>query len=333
MTGIDTSLLGDVRQLVLEILDDHRQAGLPTGFDAELWQALASSELLQLGEVEELGVRATMTVVGELAAAGALLPVAEHDLLAGWLCGLAGIERPSGIATVGFLDADERAHAVPWAVAAERVLLVDPAGRIAVTGPEQFTLTPGQNLAGEGRDELRLTQPVDWVDVGAPVRNGLLARGALVRAVQMVATGARAVELTIDHAREREQFGRPIARFQAVQQLIADAAAEAELARTATDWALGRLADGAVGDDLDHAVAVARSCAGQAASVIARNAHQVHGAIGTTAEHRLHRSTVPLLAWRSEFGTQTYWEQRLLELLRPAVTREDRLLPQVDAQS
>lgn len=58
-------------------------------------------------------------------------------------------------------------------------------------------------------------------------------------------------------------------------------------------------------------VAVAMSCAGHAASVVVRNAHQVHGAIGTTLEHALHRFTKPLLAWRSEFGSVHFWDERL----------------------
>jgi acyl-CoA dehydrogenase len=60
-----------------------------------------------------------------------------------------------------------------------------------------------------------------------------------------------------------------------------------------------------------RAVAVAKSCAGHASEVVVRNAHQVHGAIGTTAEHGLHRLTMPLLAWRSEYGSTRYWDEEL----------------------
>ena len=60
-------------------------------------------------------------------------------------------------------------------------------------------------------------------------------------------------------------------------------------------------------------VAAARSCAGHAASVVVRNAHQVHGAIGTTREHRLHEFTRAALAWRSEFGSVRYWDEWLTD--------------------
>ena len=58
-------------------------------------------------------------------------------------------------------------------------------------------------------------------------------------------------------------------------------------------------------------LAVARSCAGHATTVVVRNAHQVHGAIGTTSEHRLHEFTRAALAWRSEYGSVRYWDEVL----------------------
>ena len=58
-------------------------------------------------------------------------------------------------------------------------------------------------------------------------------------------------------------------------------------------------------------MAVARSCAGHAASVVVRNAHQVHGAIGTTREHALQRYTRLALAWRSEYGSVHYWDEQV----------------------
>jgi acyl-CoA dehydrogenase len=56
---------------------------------------------------------------------------------------------------------------------------------------------------------------------------------------------------------------------------------------------------------------VARSCAGHAASVVVRNGHQVHGATGTTREHRLHEFTRPALAWQSEFGSVQFWDEQV----------------------
>jgi alkylation response protein AidB-like acyl-CoA dehydrogenase len=144
-------------------------------------------------------------------------------------------------------------------------------------------------------------------------------RGALMRAVQMTGAMDAAVDLTARHAVERRQFGRPLAAFQAVQQLAADAAAEAALARAATDAALMQaMATQFAGDGLLFSVAVARSVCGHAGSTVVRNAHQVHGAIGTTREHVLHRVTMPILAWTNDFGSVAEWDALLEQAARDA---------------
>jgi alkylation response protein AidB-like acyl-CoA dehydrogenase len=144
-------------------------------------------------------------------------------------------------------------------------------------------------------------------------------RGALMRSVQMTGAMDAAVDLTVQHAAERKQFGRPLAAFQAVQQLTADAAAEAALARAATDAALMEaVATDFAGDGLLLSVAVARSVCGHSGSTVVRNAHQVHGAIGTTREHILHRLTMPVLAWTNDFGSVAEWDALLEGAAREA---------------
>jgi len=144
-------------------------------------------------------------------------------------------------------------------------------------------------------------------------------RGALMRAIQMTGAMDAAVDLTVQHAAERKQFGRPLAAFQAVQQLTADAAAEAALARAATDAALTQaVATRFAGDGLLFSVAVARSVCGHSGSTVVRNAHQVHGAIGTTREHILHRLTMPILAWTNDFGSVAEWDALIEQAARNA---------------
>jgi acyl-CoA dehydrogenase len=144
-------------------------------------------------------------------------------------------------------------------------------------------------------------------------------RGALMRAVQMTGAMDAAVDLTVQHAAGRKQFGRPLAAFQAVQQLTADAAAEAALARAATDAALMQaVATQFAGDGLLFSIAVARSVCGHSGSTVVRDAHQVHGAIGTTREHVLHRVTMPILAWTNDFGSVAEWDALLAQAAREA---------------
>jgi acyl-CoA dehydrogenase len=135
-----------------------------------------------------------------------------------------------------------------------------------------------------------------------------LAYGAAVRAAQMTGALERILMQTVEYARTRVQFGKPIAAFQAIQQQLAVLAGHVAATGIASDTAF---------DDLAHAarrarsVAVAKIRAGEAASAATSIAHQVHGAIGITKEHSLHFATRRLWSWRAEFGAEAYWAEQL----------------------
>jgi len=101
------------------------------------------------------------------------------------------------------------------------------------------------------------------------------------------------------------QFGRPIAKFQAIQQQLALLAEQAAAASVAVESAATAVA--AARPSASLAIAVAKIRAGEAAGKVAEIAHQVHGAIGFTHEHSLHRLTRRLWSWRDEFGTESQW--------------------------
>jgi acyl-CoA dehydrogenase len=104
------------------------------------------------------------------------------------------------------------------------------------------------------------------------------------------------------------QFGRPIGRFQAVQQQLALAAGEVAAASAAASAAARVAADtGFAAPATRLAVAAAKSRTGEAAGAVARIVHQVHGAIGFTREHDLRLWTTRLWAWREEDGSDAEW--------------------------
>lgn len=291
-------------------------------YDRALWQHLDTLGLVRLTGVEESGGSgASWLEAAELLSAavrhGVRIPLAEHDLLACWLLEAAGQPVDDAVRTVCVLPpGGGAATAVPWAGAVDRVVVLSPDGdeyRLSELDRTALSIDAGTNLIGEPRD----TVMVDSAGIaGHPVPTGLVdklgRKSAMIRAIQVCAALDRAVALSIEHVASRVQFGRPLAKFQAIQNLISDAAAESALARAAAEAALHT----AIGTDwqsaqLDFQIATARSCAGHAASVVTRNAHQVHGAIGTTHEHRLHEYTRAALAWRSEFGSVRFWDDRV----------------------
>lgn len=128
--------------------------------------------------------------------------------------------------------------------------------------------------------------------------------GALARAAQMAGCIEAVLAMTVSYARERQQFGKPIGSFQAIQHQLAILAGHSAAATRAVDAAFDRMADGG---DIAFEAAVAKIRCGEAAGVAASIAHQTHGAIGFTDEHRLHYYTRRLWSWRSEFGGEAYW--------------------------
>jgi alkylation response protein AidB-like acyl-CoA dehydrogenase len=123
------------------------------------------------------------------------------------------------------------------------------------------------------------------------------------------------LDLTVAYATEREAFGRPIAKFQAIQHTIAVMACEVAAAASSAPSAADAVDDagGVLPDDDGQflEIASAKVRCSEAAAVAAKVAHQVHGAIGVSAEHVLHRFTLRVLAWRDDFGDDSYWAVEL----------------------
>ncbi|MEU5879680.1 acyl-CoA dehydrogenase [Spirillospora sp. NPDC047279] len=285
---------------------------------ADPWPALVAAGLTGIGVAEEAGGSG-----GDLADAAAVLriaayhaapvPLAETAWLAGMLLAGAGLPFPGGALTAAVAEPSPSAGAaagsrrVPYARSAERLVVLEE-GRVSVYDLAAVEITPGANLAGEPRDDVALASARP--EATAPTEITAAAferRGALARAVQLTGAARRALDLSVRYAGEREQFGRPIGRFQAVQQQLAELAGEVTVADVAVRAAV-RTPDDPV------AVAAAKAAASRAAGPIAAIAHQVHGAIGVTEEHSLRRATLRLWSWREEFGGEAAWAGVLGEM-------------------
>ena len=105
-------------------------------------------------------------------------------------------------------------------------------------------------------------------------------------ALEAVGIGKKALELALEHAREREQFGRKIGVYQAVSHQCADMFVETELARSLAYWAAWCVAE--ADEQAPIAAAAAKAYASDAAVAACERSIQVHGGIGFTWEHVLH---------------------------------------------
>ena len=140
--------------------------------------------------------------------------------------------------------------------------------------------------------------------------------GAAAGAVQIGGAGRAVLDLALRHTGQRMQFGQPLNRFQAVQQLLARLAADVTTVTVAADAAVRALAAGAPGAEL--LVAAAKAEASALAVEIVKAGHQLHGAIGFTQEHPLGRHTRRLLSWRQDNGNELYWHRRIAGLISEA---------------
>lgn len=130
---------------------------------------------------------------------------------------------------------------------------------------------------------------------------------ALVRACQMAGAMQAALDLSVQYTRERQQFGKALSTFQAIQQQLAVFAEET----AATNMAAAAACRAADRGDAALEIACAKLRANIAVGTATTVAHQVHGAMGFTAEYRLHHFTRRLWQWRSEFGNDRYWADTL----------------------
>jgi alkylation response protein AidB-like acyl-CoA dehydrogenase len=149
-------------------------------------------------------------------------------------------------------------------------------------------------------------------DDGAAVVETITSHGAAATCAAMIGGAERVLEMTVEHARQREQFGGPIGRFQAVQHHCADLAIDVLTGRYLAYEAIWRLAEGL---DAATEVSMAKAAVGEAYQRVVARGHQVHGAIGFTREHDLHRYLRHATAAGLAFGDADFHWDRVADRL------------------
>ncbi|URM95614.1 acyl-CoA dehydrogenase family protein [Actinomadura madurae] len=228
-----------------------------------LWSAVAEAGVFAVGVPEEAGgagplpaeLAVAMEELGRAAAPGPYVEtLAAAELLAGtpWPSRIAEGDAIVSLAVPHALDAD----------VADLVLTADGAEREAA-GEPVASLDPARRL-------FRVPGGAGFTDLGA-----------LLCAAQQIGLGQALLDVSVEYARTRRQFGRPIGEYQAVKHHLADAMVELEFARPLVYGAA--LSSGT--PDFARDVSAAKVAASEASYGLAKTALQVHGAIGYTDEY------------------------------------------------
>jgi acyl-CoA dehydrogenase len=312
---------------------------LPDPLDSTAWANLEDAGLTRLLSTPDSGggPREIAVILRALARYAVTVPLAETDVLAGWLASAAGVDVPTdGPMTIAVGQARRSGGrivaeipSVPYAADSAAVVLALTDGdrlMVAARDPVTLSITRGHNSGGEPRDTVSIDANYDeFVAVDSEAE--LIRRGAWARCVQTIGALDAAVEFSVAHTREREQFGRPLSAFQAVQHTLATMAGEVERARAATDLAVAAAADFGFGSpQTEYSVMVAKVTLGQVVPSVITAAHQLHGAIGVTIEHRLWLATMRARSWIGEFGDTAHYAQQLGRLALSGVDPWDVMI-------
>jgi acyl-CoA dehydrogenase len=307
-----TRLFGDI--VTPQRLETAEAGSLPP----ELWSAIqdAGFGLLLVPEAQGgIGAglpeaAAVLQVAGEHAVPGPLLELMlGNELLA--RAGHAPLADPLALAFAAGPAGGARATTlrnVPWADAATTLLVVGrgKAGSELAVVPAAQLVWQAEVADASGEPLARVDVPgdIEWRPLPGLGFDQDLARAGLLRGAQMMGAMRWCLQRTTAYALERKQFGREIAKFQVVQQMVAEMASVVVAAQA--------MLDAAVADPTNlTAVAAARSRLGDAVDTVFAHAHQVHGAIGFSQEYVLHYRTRRLMAWRDQFGTVAHWRRVL----------------------
>ncbi|WP_396930009.1 acyl-CoA dehydrogenase family protein [Mycolicibacterium sp.] len=231
-------------------------------------------------------------------------PVAESIAVAPVL--LAGDDRSAALAAGELIATVALPPAVPRAVNA------DFAGLTLVAQDGSVS----DATVGDGHSSVDPSRTLFDVTAGDP-RDADVARayefGALATAAQLVGAAQAMLDMSVEYAKQRSQFGRIIGSYQAIKHKLADVHIAVELARPLVYGAALSLADGS--GDTARDVSAAKAAASDAALLSARSSLQTHGAIGFTSEHDLSLWLLRVQALHSAWGDPTSHRRRVLEAL------------------
>ena len=279
---------------------------------------------------EQLGRRLASSVLVDVAVAARVVAAAPDRVRTAWLDRLldgtatVSLAMTEGVETIASPDASGGVHVSGTKLGVQHGNAVAAFGVPAsLDGECVFVLVradrPGVKIAAEhGLDASACAARLvlndvavgaDSVVADADAIERAFAVGAVATAAEAVGAASAALDLAVAYAKEREQFGRPIGAYQAVQHILADAHVLRETAGSAVLYAAAALDEET--PDAAEATTIAKAYVSRAARTVVEGALQVFGGIGFTWEHDLHLFLRRVLACEQRFGDALFHERQL----------------------
>jgi alkylation response protein AidB-like acyl-CoA dehydrogenase len=324
-----------LRDAARDLLDDHASPARvraivdrAAGYDDELWAAMVDQGWLGVELPEEsgglgMGFVEVAVLLEELGRHAAPAPFASTVLALAALRGTEWEQRlaEGAIGSVAWYEGDTtsgRKALVPYAPIADVAVIVTN------DGLDVHDLTVGDRPVAE--PAMDRTRCVGWLPLdrpgvtridGAAEADALIDRGAVAVSAESLGGAARVLDMSVEHAKTRVQFGKPIGSFQAVKHRCADMLVDVEGMRSTVyhaAWSISAADEGA-----SVAASTAKVWCADAARRVMASGLQVHGGIGFTWDHDLHLYLKRAQLDQQSFGTAVAHRERLARLLRPKV--------------
>ena len=313
--SMDNDLFADAARDVLadqctpHVVRAIEEGGRTAEATTALWEQLEATGLADALLSEDaggagLGLGQVFGVLEQCGAHALPLPLGE-TMVARALLAQAGVARPAGSIALARGE-----HLANGGLRCALVRSGQVAAAVLVQTGTEWRLLNTADAQGAAQ-ALALDAALTWTAAQVQAAPAVEVNGALdvrtlqasVVAAQMAGALSSVFQRSLQYANERQQFGRPIGKFQAIQHQLAVMSEHVFAARMAAQ--LGCNGAGVLPDRLRVATAKAR-CS-EAALAVAEFAHAIHGAIGFTAEYDLQLLTRRLHAWRQTAGSESYW--------------------------
>jgi alkylation response protein AidB-like acyl-CoA dehydrogenase len=307
-----------------------RHTASGAGYDRDLWHAMVEQgwlviELPEASGGVGLGAVELAVLVEELGRHAAPAPLVPQVLA------IDAFARAGEARWVERLSAGEALACVVWR--SDHPVPYAPSADVAVVLGDDAVFAVELGSRPPREPAMDVTRELGWLSVGDGERvelggrdaaARLLDRGATFTAADLLGSAARALEMAVEHAKERVQFDRPIGSFQAVKHRCADMLVDVEGMRSTVYWAAWCI--GAADRDASVAASTAKTWCADASKRVMGSALQVHGGIGFTWEHDLHFFMKRAQLDQLWFGDAGFHRARLASLLRERVEAGDSVI-------